>query len=283
MDSKMKIGLYILIFFLSAISLFSTVQTGDILIFNGDTLTINNYYLENSKEFERYEKKHFPLFFTKINNRTIQSVTCTACYRGYIAEWIVIDSLLYLNCIHNCEYYEGNTKTLSLKSVFKNKVKDGIVLADWVTDDLIIEQGHRLPSNAQGETSEYSINLKFKHGRLLYASKQKNFDFVPSKYADDRHLFTEFIYQNINWDSIPHLDEAHSVLYISFTVTEGGRFENIDSEKGKIDQSIINELTRVLNLIPEWEKIYINEKFYQKIYRQFICLTEDNRKKSKER
>jgi hypothetical protein len=150
---------------------FATPQAPDKLIYKGDTLGV---YLKLPNEFYKcdttiYEIDTVP--FESINcllnvNLFGDKKTCwtTACGNGYWAGWEVIENQLYLTGIYSCCYYEDSIKA-DLTSLFKEKVIDGKVKADWVTGNFISLKGKRLFYNHDivngGGIFEYELELHF--------------------------------------------------------------------------------------------------------------------------
>src|SRR5690554_1604920 len=109
---------YILIFYLlivSQIRTYATSQIPDLLIYNGDTLSIFANPLEQLYENDSIR----PNFFGDK-----EGCMSTACWRGYEAEWTIVDNELYLTGIYSCCYYEDSIKA-NLKMLFGDKVVSG--------------------------------------------------------------------------------------------------------------------------------------------------------------
>ncbi|KAA3641483.1 MAG: hypothetical protein DWQ02_00480 [Bacteroidetes bacterium] len=70
--------------------LYATAQIPDILIYNGDTLLLHAVPLNSFPDRDK---------ITPQNLFGSSGCTYTACWRGYVATWEVIDDKLYLNSI----------------------------------------------------------------------------------------------------------------------------------------------------------------------------------------
>lgn len=106
---------------------FSSAQAPDILIYKGDTIPIYANPLE-----QLYAKSSSrPNFF-----RSTQECTSTSCWRGYYAEWEIINNEIYLTGIFSCCEEHRETKA-DLKDLFGVKCINGKVKAVWVTDTFI--------------------------------------------------------------------------------------------------------------------------------------------------
>ena len=91
----MKRTIFNLLFLLIFINAFGTAQIPDILIFNGDTIPLFNCPLD-----------YFPHNELLIPKSLFGSNGCfyTACWRNYVATWIIENEKLYLVQIRNACY-----------------------------------------------------------------------------------------------------------------------------------------------------------------------------------
>jgi hypothetical protein len=142
--------------------IFATQQIPDILIFNGDTIPIFGIPLKQLYDKDSIKVNYF-------GNK--ESCTSTACWRGYIANWIIINDHLYLTDIFSCCYFMDHVKA-NLKKIFGNKYIDGKVKADWVTADIIVPKGEQLDYYQTGNMLIYEKELEFQfRGGLLIKTK----------------------------------------------------------------------------------------------------------------
>jgi len=125
----MKQFIIISTFLLFSIKGFSTVQQPDYLIFNKDTLYFNdlpNFIsspLEQIDSISHYIKK---LIADLSGIETINS----GCWRGFYAEWKIIDNQLYLSKVFDCETHEVINKIVV--KVLGRRFVNGLLKADWV-------------------------------------------------------------------------------------------------------------------------------------------------------
>jgi hypothetical protein len=91
----MNKAICIILFSLISLQAFGTAQIPDKIIYRGDTLSLFGCPLE-------YLRNTLPVN----SDNLFGSSGCfyTACYRGYVATWEVIDNRLYLNSIRNACY-----------------------------------------------------------------------------------------------------------------------------------------------------------------------------------
>lgn len=114
--------LIIAIFFLSLSKVFSTEQISDRLIIGSDTFYLKSFPLEDLRFKHRLEKPPF-----KYGE---YSFPHTACYRGYVATWRIIDEKLMLIEV---EKVDSTNKKLNIIEYFENNnytptVIDGFLL-----------------------------------------------------------------------------------------------------------------------------------------------------------
>lgn len=137
-----KPGNYILIFFLVLITkeIYGTAQFPDILLDGEDTVAIFSNPLE-----QYLDKKKDRVFCGKK-----LEMSSTACYRGYLAFWMIRDDKLYLTkVLQGCG--ESDQKEFKLNSEFgQNKV-----FADWFTGIIMCPGGELLQYIHSGYGSIY--------------------------------------------------------------------------------------------------------------------------------
>jgi hypothetical protein len=138
--------LILLLFYLNS---YATTQAGDIIIMGKDTFALHTLPL---KSYPQYEGISGHLFGEQ------QATFNTGCWRGYIAEWTVIDQELYLTNIYNCDYPHGNKA--NLKILFKAQCINNKVKATWVTGNLWIPKGELIHYDPNGGWPAYSGEVK---------------------------------------------------------------------------------------------------------------------------
>lgn len=83
---------------------------------------------------------------------------CSACWSGYLANWEIIGTELYLTRINPCFTDDENKKILSMENLFPGKEK---VFAEWFTGELIIQQGKCLNYIHYGYASTYETHIYY--------------------------------------------------------------------------------------------------------------------------
>jgi hypothetical protein len=269
----MKRNKLILIIFLLTFPLVNSFGTGQIpdrLIYKGDTLPIFANPLE-----ELYDNDSLrPNFFG--NNH---GCMLTSCWRGYEAEWIIIDNQLYLTGIFSCCFYEDSIKA-DLFKLFGRKLINGKVKADWFTANIIAGQGKKLYNVHFGYGPFYAkeLELQFKNGQLIGTKTYNNSKSQQSIYSQDEEKLREYIYTNINWTSLPKLDNKAIKVIVQFSANENGIIDSVKIRRG-YDSIFDQEAIRVVNAIPEWEVFFRLEKHERISWVLPIIFCNDNRKK----
>ena len=134
-----------------------TAQTPEILIIDG----------------ERHAMRAEPLeeYFALTGHRPSFSWPSTACFRGYIGTWSIIDDRLYLV---DFEGWRPDRSKMTLTDLFPQH--SGKVLADWFSGKVELPTGKLLHYIHLGYASIYEkdIILKFRNGVLLSRRMRNN-------------------------------------------------------------------------------------------------------------
>jgi len=267
----MKTIFRIILFLFFPLKLFGTAQVPDVIIYKGDTLSLNAFPLNFYPDKELINTK--TLFESKIGP------CCTCCWRGYIAVWEIIDNKLYLTKIKNYCYlsYTRDIESYNkvgigidsigfefadLKLLFPDRYENGKVRADWVNGKLFSPQGNLLFYFQDGSENIYERELEFnfENGLLIGTEQLDNSKTKKSKYTEDLKLLTEFIYSNINYDNLPKSDTIKgSVSVRVISSDDNGKIDSVVVIKG-INKLYDDEAVRVIKSIPEWDVIYRHGK-----------------------
>ncbi|MFA9390179.1 MAG: hypothetical protein ACERKD_10245 [Prolixibacteraceae bacterium] len=262
----MKKFLKIVLFFLSSNNLFGTAQIPDLIIYNGDTLSLYSCPLNS---FSNQDLITPQILFGS------SGCFYTACWRNYVATWEIIDKELYLVEIRNACYpttmtgvnvsfKAGNdndsigNEYADLKVLFPQRFKNGKVKADWVEGKLISPQGKLLYYFHDGFESIYETELEFtlEKGSLLERKILDNSKTKQSKYSTDQKLLKEFIANNIERKNLPKSDTIIRRVYVQIISSdENGKIDSVNIARG-VNGLYDNEAIRVVKSIPEWDVIY---------------------------
>ena len=239
-----------------SMQLFSTPQVGDRLTYNGNVFSV---WLYLPDEFYNLEIVNYDTFefidttYVLAVNLFGDKKTCssTGCGRGYIAEWSIIDDLLYLTGIYSCCYYSDSIEA-DLTLLFKEKVVSGKVKADWITGNFTSPQGKRIRYEHWGYGGFYEQELEFyfEKGKLTGTHLYNN-TIKQSEYSQNAEKLREFIYSNINWEILPKQDKVIRV-FIGFVPNENGFIDEVKVLRG-YSELYDQEAIRIIKAIPEWE------------------------------
>lgn len=248
-----------------------TSQVPGRLIYKHDTLSIFANPLEQLLDIDSLRLK---LFGDKKGCMT------TACWRGYYAEWTIIDKELYLTGIYSCCYYEDNIKS-DLQQLFGEKFNNGKVKAHWVTAKILSPQGKQLYYVHAGYESLYEKEVVFEivNGQLKGTTNYDNSKSRISIYSQDTAL-QKFIYSNIEWETLPEPDNPVRVI-VQFSANEQGVIDSVKVMKG-FDVTFDNEALRIVKSIPEWDVFYRRGQHERRAWILSIVFSEENRQKYKQ-
>lgn len=180
----------------------------------------------------------------------------TACWRGYQAEWTIIDNQLYLTAIYSCCFREDSVKA-NLQRLFGARYVNGKVKANWVTDTIISPKGKLVHYVHLGYASVYEkeTEFQFKNGQLTGIKTYDNSRSRSSIYCGDSRKLFEYIYSNIRWHALPDVNTDSSRVFVSFSANEEGLIDSVQVLRGR--NSIFNqEVIRVIKSIPGWSVLY---------------------------
>ena len=247
-----------------------TPQQYDELLYNGETLLV---YLSLPEYFFNSEGLAIDLFEGR------EPCVMTSCWNGYYKEWEIIDNQLYLTGICSCCYYEDGIKA-NLETLFKGKVKNGKVKADWVTSTRLAKAGKRIYAVSDYNTIyEKEFEFEFVDGQVISVSKYDNSKSRVSNYGAFGNELPEFIYQNINWDILPPLSQPVKVN-LRFSGNEEGKIGDIEIVGNKNhDKIFYEEAIRVMKKISGWAVLYSKEELVRIPYSIKIVFSEENKQK----
>ena len=270
----MKAKRYILTFLLLTVPLFNilaTPQAPDLIIYKGDTLLLFACPLEQLYNDLARRPKLF-------GNREV--CLSTGCWRGYQAQWTIVENQLYLTGIFSCCFYEDSIKT-DLSTLFGAEYINGKVKADWFSGDVIASFGKELCFFPEGNRSIYAkeLELKFSKGRLVDTTTYDNSKSRQSAYSQKATKLMNFLYSNIHWEVLPIQDKAVKV-FLQFSADENGIIDTVKVLRG-YDAVFDKEAIRTVKSIPEWNIFYVKGKHQRSPYNIALIFNEENRTKYK--
>jgi len=163
----------------------------------------------------------------------------------------------------------------------KNEPKEK-VFADWLTDTVYASKGNVLAHGIR-PVREYEIELVIANGEVLNRTNYNNSILRESCFA----INNEFIYQNIDWESITDFNDKTIMVHVGLQPKMNGKLDfisndysfAIDNLELITDQEnpFIKEAIRIAHLIPEWDVVIQRNK----ILVQQLIITFDKQLKEK--
>jgi hypothetical protein len=180
----------------------------------------------------------------------------SACWRGYIGVWKIIDDKLYLTELRSCCYKEDKI-TGDLNEIFGERCQNGKVLADWYTGEIIIPRRKMLYYEHMGYGSVFKkeLSLKISNGSLEEVNKYDNSK-TRISYLNSNKL-TKIVIRNMSEEL---LNSINNELKVYVDVKSTNRV--VDSVKivrtNKPELSA--ELIRIISAIEDWDILYQHGK-----------------------
>lgn len=287
--------LIMLLFLLISLTANATSQVGDILIWKGDTLTLFSNPLELRSDWNELSiivdsllvNEDRRLYPGKYETDEVKSMFSSACWRGYIAEWTIINDKIYLNNIYAC--HDIKVK-VDLKKVFGKELKENSVFAKWITDKLVVPRGECIDHVPLDYKSIYETEtiLEFKDGELIASKTYNNYIARKSKFNahSNPNNYLEFVYSQINWEKLPDLKDKHIQVTIGIQPKHNGQIDSllsdhtymIDSNSIITDSNniFIKEAIRIAKLIPDWDVVYQQGTI---VSRSLVLVFNENKKR----
>jgi len=239
---------------LSTLTATATGQAGDIIIWNNKKYALFSNPLESYSQFDLIRGK---LFGEKPGESS------TACVRGYIAEWQIIDDFLFLTNIYGCNNYEIKA---DLNLLFPTKAINGKIKADWVNEILLVPDGKCIFYGNIGYSAIYETEyeLTIQYGKLVEKVVYDNSKSHISIFTQKPDSLLKFIDHNIQWNNIPDTikNPIRVVLFITSTDTNKPEIKIL---KGSGIKFYDDEAVRVASQIPDWD-VYIQRGKTFKMY-----------------
>ncbi len=227
----MKTTVLTFILILNTYYCYSTNQVKDILYWNNDTLYLYSSPLELLGGI-------YPL-----QDENSLEIVASDCWRGYFAEWKIIDNKLFLLNIHQCHTNKNLNK--KFERVHNLKFVNGKILADWVNGSFWCGNNLVPEKTLYISIYEEEYSLTFNKGILKNASE---FHFKDCEFDNNENL-NEFIFSNINWEKLPKLNNDTFIdirLYIE--TDEMGNISAIEieySNNNKFNLEVIKAIKKL--------------------------------------
>lgn len=257
---------FVIIVFTSEIA-FSTGQEGDIIFWNNKKHALLSNPLESYPQFDTIRLKLFGNQKSDLN---------TACYRGYIAEWQIINNQLFLTNIFSCN--NQNLKA-NLDLLFPGLINNGKMKAYWVNQTLIVPEGKCLYYGNLGYSCIYEkeYELTIKDGELIENKKFENSAHV-SVFTQKPDSLMKWIYKNIKWENISDTVTLDSRIILTLTTSDTNKPE-IKILKGSGIKVFDDEALRVVSQLPDWDYYLQRGKIFRLYWYVPIIFSNENKNK----
>jgi hypothetical protein len=229
----------------------STEQIADILIIGKDTIYLKSFPLEDLRLLHKLK----PPF-----NYGEYPFPHTACYRGYIAIWQVIDETLVLNEVVKLDSLDTRLNVVEYlkNNNYNPRTMNGNVIADWYSDTLknydffSYNLAHRLEKFYIGkdfwEDTNKRIELVFEKGKLV-----KN-NIIPIEDYKIGDTLSLDVYYSQNW-----LIEYKSVLVSGIIRKNNGKKVQLElffwgTDKKRIKKKVQKEIGSIFWINPRYCK-----------------------------
>jgi len=264
----MKKTILLLLLFIGNLSFSQCVhRLPDLLIWENDTIPIQSFPLED------YSKVNIIKLFSEKGIKT----NGWAQTKNYQAEWKIIENKLYLSNIYSLNYKKDNYKA-DLNDLFPAKSKKGLIQANWYSNTLFAPKGKHIwlgvSPGCKIFESEWEIYIS--KGVILNKELKKE-NYYQSIYTKNPDSLRIFINKHIDWNRIPVLENEKEKVYASI-ITGKNKNDFTISVKSK-NEKLSQEVTRVLQILPEFDYYYRHGEFFKMGYAIPITFNENMRPK----
>ena len=236
----------------------ATGQSFNYVVMNGDTLiTYSNILGQYPNIQELYEKIYKEIEYEdRIINPHTYLYDEIECIEEHLI-WTIQNEKVMLTQIAS-----GSDKLVyaDLKKIFGDKAAEGIVFADWLTDEIILCNGEVLVTGGC-PICDNEIELIVKDGYVTACTAYKNYIAKTSNFTVDE----SFVYNSIDWERLPHFKNKSIQAFIEIRPNADGLFESFDEGSFVLidykivtdpDNVFLKEAFRIARLVPDWDVIY---------------------------
>ncbi|MDL2262665.1 energy transducer TonB [Bacteroidales bacterium OttesenSCG-928-I21] len=273
----MKKNLIILLFISFSIKGFSTYQIKDYLIYDNDTLYFNNcndlvspLELIDSISFRIYE------YMCEYEEEFILS---SDCWRGFFAEWKIIDSIIYLSNVFEC----GKRKKINhiIEKILGLKFTNELLKADWVNGTFWCGKNENIENTSiYFSAYNYNCKLSFENGIIVDKEEygQKENSNTPALFEeigiDENKIYkllvveTQPLFKGEPYEiglmkyinkNITKYDGISGRVFVKFIIETDGTVSNAEIILGT-NNILDAEALRIVNNLPQWTPGKIRDK-----------------------
>ena len=192
----------------------ATSQIPDVLFFGKDTLYFYDSPLDNIEGIGG-----------KISGlRKDEFVVSSDCWKGFRAEWRIIDDVLYLSNVLDC-HSEKQLNPL-IEEILGTKFTDGLIKADFVDGDYW--EGKNQVYEQSFYTPIYKQEIKFaiNEGRVANSTK---IEFIQCDYSEKEDL-KDFILKNLNHSEMKELKGEWLKVSVNIKSDRTGKIREVKIE-----------------------------------------------------
>ncbi|UJP64736.1 hypothetical protein [Mongoliitalea daihaiensis] len=192
----------------------ATSQIRDVLFFGMDTL---NFYDSPLDKIEGISDKILRL-------RKDEYVVSSDCWKGFRAEWRIINGVLYLSNVFDC-HSEKQLNPL-IEEILGIKFTDGLIRADFVDGDYWAGKNQVYEQSFYTPIYKQEIKFAIKEGRVVNSTKTESFE---CDYSDKEDL-KNFILKNFNPNEIEDLKGESIKVSVNVKSDKTGRIREVKIE-----------------------------------------------------
>jgi len=248
------------------------------LIYNEDTLFFSNYNNINSP-LEQIKDISYNIRKYKKKYQQSEDIISSDCWRGFFAEWKIIDNTLYLSKVFDCYTNEEINKTI--EKVLKQKFINGLLKADWVNGVFWCGKNEDIENySVYLSAYKYNCRLSFEKGVIVnkeeYGQKE---NFIEPILSEENDTNEDKIYKLILVDipplfdgkpyaislieylnkNITKYDETNGRVFVKFIIEKDGTISNTEVIRS-INPILDAEALRIVNNFPQWTPGKIRDK-----------------------
>jgi hypothetical protein len=189
----------------------ATSQIPDVLFFGKDTLS---FYDSPLDKIEEISDKILKL-------RKDEYVVSSYCWKGFRAEWRIINDVLYLSSVLDC-HSEKQLNPL-IEEILGIKFTDGLIRADFVDGDYWAGKNQVYEQSFYTPIYKEEIKFAFNEGRVVNSTKTES---IQCDYSDKEDL-KNFILTKFNAHEIEDLKGESIEIAVSINSDRTGRIREV--------------------------------------------------------